>query len=98
MQFFNFLSHHFSETKTVLVWLIEKQKHQVDKNGFAGAISMNRSKTFDMINNDLIITKLHAYGFQQNRFFFLILIHDLSEVKGEDTDSVVMETVKEKMG
>ena len=66
MQFFNFLSHHFSETKTVLVWLIEKQKHQVDKNGFAGAIRMNRSKTFDMINNDLISAKLHAYGFQQN--------------------------------
>lgn len=70
MQFFNFLSHHFSETKTVLVWLIEKQKHQVDKNGFAGAISMNRSKTFDMINNDLIIAKLHAYGFQQNTLDF----------------------------
>ena len=46
-------------TKTALVWLIEKWKHQLDKNGFAGAILMDTAKTFDTINYDLLIAKIH---------------------------------------
>ena len=51
------------DTQTTLVWLIEKWKHQLDKNGFAGAILMDLFKAFDTINYDLLIAKRHAYGF-----------------------------------
>ena len=53
-------------TQTALVWLIEKWKHQLNKNGFAGAILMDFSKAFDTINYDLLIVKLHAYVFGEN--------------------------------
>ena len=36
-------------TQTALVWLIKKWKHQLDKNGFAGAIMMDLSKAFDIL-------------------------------------------------
>ena len=53
-------------TQTSLVWLIEKWKHQLDQIGFAGAILMVLSKEFDTINYDLLIEKLHTYGFGKN--------------------------------
>ena len=36
-------------TQTALVWLIKKWKHQLDKNGFVGAIMMDLSKAFDIL-------------------------------------------------
>ena len=53
-------------TQTPLVCLIEKWKHQLDKNGSAGTVLMDLSKAFDTINYDLIIAKLHAFGFGKN--------------------------------
>ena len=52
--------------RTALVWLIEKRKHQLDKNGFASAILMVLSKTFDTINYDLLIAKFHADDLGEN--------------------------------
>ena len=46
-----------------LVSLIEKWRESLDKKGYAGAILMDLSKAFDTINHDLLIAKLHAYGF-----------------------------------
>ena len=34
-----------------------------DKRGFAGALLMDLSQAFDTINHELLIAKLHAYGF-----------------------------------
>ena len=49
--------------QTALVWLIEKSKHQLHKNGLKGAVLMNPSKVFDTITYDLLMAELYAYGF-----------------------------------
>ena len=55
-----------SSTQEALVSLIEKWKAILDKNGYAGAALMDLSKAFDIINHDLLIAKLNAYGFTEN--------------------------------
>ena len=52
--------------QTALVWLIEKWKNQLDKNGFVAAILMDPSIPFDTNNYDLLIAKRYAYGFGEN--------------------------------
>ena len=51
-------------TQYALIALIEKWKVSLDNKGFAGAILMDLSKAFDTINHELLIAKLHAYGFK----------------------------------
>ena len=53
-------------TQPSLVWLIEKWKHQLDKNGFTPAVLMDLCKAFDTINHEALIAKIHAYGFGRN--------------------------------
>ena len=53
-------------TQTTLVSLIEKWKNCLDNNGYAGAVLMDLSKAFDTINHQLLIAKLHAYGFSKD--------------------------------
>ena len=49
-----------------LTVLIEKWKISLDKQGYAGAIIMDRSKAFDTINHDLLLAKLNAYAFDRH--------------------------------
>ena len=49
-----------------LLALIEKWKSSLDKNEYAGAVLMDLSKAFDCLNHDLLLAKLHAYGFSKN--------------------------------
>ena len=49
-----------------LIRLIEKWRASLDRKGYAGAVLMDLSKAFDTINHDLLIAKLHAYGFHKN--------------------------------
>ena len=53
-------------THQALVSLIEKWKAILDKNGYAGAVLMDLSIAFDIINHGLLIAKLNAYGFTKN--------------------------------
>ena len=56
-----------------LVRLLEKFKISLDEGGKAGAVMMDLSKAFDYIRHDLLIAKLHAYGFSYEA---LTLIND----------------------
>ena len=46
-----------------LISLIERWRKSLDNKGYGGAVLMEVSKAFDTLNNDLLIAKLHAYGF-----------------------------------
>jgi len=65
----NFLSPYLCgyrkgfSTQYALLSLLEKWKSCLDNKGFCGAILMDLSKAFDTINHELLIAKLHAYGF-----------------------------------
>ena len=60
-------------TQQALVSLIEKWKKILDDKGFGGAVLMDLSKAFDTLNHELLIAKLHAYGFNRDS---LKLIND----------------------
>ena len=49
-------------TKTVLPYFIEKWNFMLGKNKYVGAILMDLSKAFDIINNKLLVAKLNACG------------------------------------
>ena len=46
-----------------LIIMLEKSRTLLDNKGFSGAILIDLSKAFDTLNRELIIAKLHAYGF-----------------------------------
>ena len=64
-------------TQTALSSLIEKWKQIIDNKGYGAAILMDLSKAFDTINHELLIAKLHAYGFIRKSF--LIILSCLSD-------------------
>ena len=61
----------------------------LDKKGFTGAILMDLSKAFDTINHELLIAKLHAYGFSRKalRLVFSYLSNRKQRVKINQTFS-----------
>ena len=61
----NYSSNH------VLITLIENWKKTLDEKFFVGAVLIDLSKAFDCIPHDLLIAKLHAYGFSENIVTFI---------------------------
>ena len=57
------LQQLFNQALTTLISLIERWRKSLDNKGYGGAVLMDLSKAFDTLNHDLLIAKLHAYGF-----------------------------------
>ena len=53
-------------TQPALLVLIENWKKAFDNKGFEGAVLMDLFKAFDTINHELLVAKLHAYGFSND--------------------------------
>ena len=54
------------EPNTSLIRLIEDWRSILDNDYLVGAILMDLSKAFDFVPHDLLIAKLHAYGFDED--------------------------------
>ena len=54
-----------------MIRLIENWKKTLDEKFFVGAVLLDLSKAFDGIPHDLLIAKLHAYGFTEKAVTFI---------------------------
>ena len=73
----NFLSPYLfgyrkgHSTEQCLMTMIEMWKKALDERKVAGAVLTDLSKAFDCLPHDLLIAKLHAYGFEKSALNFI---------------------------
>ena len=58
-------------TQHSLIVMLEKWRKALDNNKLAGALLTDLSKAFDCLNHNLMIAKLHAYGFDFNSLAYI---------------------------
>ena len=57
-------------TQNSLLYMIENWKNSIDQGVHYGALLTDLSKVFDCIMHDFLITKLQAYGFDNDSLKF----------------------------
>ena len=74
----------------VLMRTIENWKNALDNRKVIAALSMDLSKAFDCLQYDLIIAKLHAYGFEMQalKLIYSYLSNRFQSVRVKDTYSL----------
>jgi hypothetical protein len=74
-------------SNNVLMRLIENWKLHMDNKHFVVAVLMDLSKAFDCIPHDLLIAKMHAYGFDDDTLilFYSYLKNRKQSVKVNNT-------------
>ena len=65
---FGFRKGH--STEQCLIKMLETWRKAIDDKKYAGAILTDLSKAFDCLNHNLLIAKLHAYGFDDSSLNF----------------------------
>ena len=55
-----------SNLKNCLLFMVEKLRQCLNNKGSTGILLTDLSKAFDCLVHDLLIAKLHAYGFEYN--------------------------------
>ena len=58
-------------TEHCLMVMIETWKEGLDRKGAAGGILTDLSKAFDCLSHELLVAKLHAYGFGHSALSFI---------------------------
>ena len=56
----------FHGTRHSMVTMLEKCRKALDIKGYICVLFMDLSRAFNTINRDLLLAKLHAYGFLRN--------------------------------
>ena len=64
-----------------MVSLIERWRLSPDKQGFTGALLIDLSKTFDAINHELLIAKLHVFFIKALEVLFKLPTRKVRKVK-----------------
>ena len=59
-------------TEHCVMVMIEMWKKALDEQKVAGAVLTDLSKAFDCLPHDLLIAKLHAYGFKKSALNFIL--------------------------
>ena len=59
-------------TQHTLIKLIESWRQSLDSRIYSGTVLMDLSKAFDTINDEHLIAKLHAYGFNKESLQFIL--------------------------
>ena len=59
-------------TPHALIKLIESWRQSLDGRGYSGAVLMDLAKAFETINHELLIAKLHVYGFNKESLEFIL--------------------------
>ena len=55
-----------------LIYMLESWKKSLDGNGNGAALLTDLSKAFDCLNHNLLIAKLHAYGFDDSSLNYIL--------------------------